>query len=101
LSELLGDFTGLGESMTLWILGGIQPMVDFSVERYTLVTEEITQIFHQYLAAVTQVAAAREHLLMVSAQILRRISDSNCPSQGESNDSLPNQLRGGHDTSIA
>jgi hypothetical protein len=48
------------------------PVVDFGVERHTLVTEEITQIFHQSLAAVSQVPAARAHLFRVSAQLLSR-----------------------------
>ena len=55
-------------------------MVDFGVERHTLVTEEITQIFHQSLAAITQVAAARAHLFRVRAQLLRRLKDSTCLS---------------------
>jgi hypothetical protein len=76
-------------------------VVDFGVERHTLVTGEITQIFHRSLAAVTQVAAARAHLFRVRAQLLRRLSESTCPIQGESRDSLPTQLRGGQGTSIA
>jgi hypothetical protein len=76
-------------------------VVDFGVERHTLVTGEITQIFHRSLAAVTQVAAARVHLFKVRVQLLRRLSDSTCPNQGESNDSLPTQLRGGKGASIA
>jgi hypothetical protein len=75
--------------MTLWIPGGIHPEVDFGVERHTLVTGEIIQIFHRSLAVVTQVAAARAHLFRVRAQLLRRLRDSTCPSQGESRDSLP------------
>jgi hypothetical protein len=77
------------------------PVVDFGVERHTLVTEKITQIFHRSLAAVTQVAVAREHLFKVRAQLLRRLSESTCPIQGESRDSLPTQLRGGQGASIA
>jgi hypothetical protein len=73
----------------LWIPGGIHPVVDFDIERHTLVTGEITQIFHQSLAAVTQVAATRAHLFRVRAQLLRRLSESTCPIQGESRDSLP------------
>jgi hypothetical protein len=75
-------------------------VVDFSVERHTLVTKEITQIFHQNLAAVTQVVVARAHLFRVRAQLLRRFSESTCPIQGESKDSLPTQLRGGQGASI-
>jgi hypothetical protein len=78
----------------LWIPGGINPVVDFDVKRHTLVTGEIKKIFHQSLAAVTQVTATRAHLFRVRAQLLRRLSDSTCPSQGESSDSLLTQLRG-------
>ena len=53
-------------------------MVDFGVERHTLVIGEITQIFHQYLATVTQVAAARAHLFRVRVQLLRRFSELTC-----------------------
>jgi hypothetical protein len=66
--------------VTLWIPGGIHPVIDFDVERHTPVTEEITQIFHQSLAAITQVAAARAHLFRVRAQLLRRLKDSTCLS---------------------
>jgi hypothetical protein len=76
-------------------------VVDFGVERHTLVTGEITQIFHQSSTAVTQVAAARAHLFRVRAQLLRRFSESTCPIQGESRDSLPTQLRGRQGASIA
>jgi hypothetical protein len=86
--------------VTLWIPGGIHPEVDFGVERHTLVTEEIIQIFHRSLAAVTQVAATRAHLFRVRVQLLRRLRDSTCPSQGESMDSLPTQLRGRQFASI-
>ena len=72
----------------------IHLVVDFGVERHTLVTREISQIFHQSSAAVTQVAAARAHLFRVRAQLLRRLSELTCPIQGESRDSLPTQLRG-------
>jgi hypothetical protein len=57
--------------VTLWILGGIRAVVDFSVERHTLVTREITQIFHRSLATVTQFAAAGAHLFKVRAHLLR------------------------------
>jgi hypothetical protein len=87
--------------VTLWITRGIHPEVDFGVERHTLVTRNIIHIFHQSLAEVTQVAAAaRAQLLRVRAQLLRRLTDSNCPSQGESRDSFPTQLRGKQGTSI-
>jgi hypothetical protein len=92
---------GASQERALWIPGGIHPLVDFGVERHTLVTGEITQIFHQSLTAVTQVAAARAHLFKVRAQLLRRLSESTCPIQGESSDSLPTQLRGGQGASIA
>jgi hypothetical protein len=76
-------------------------VVDFGVERHTLVTRKITQIFHRSLAAVTQAAAARAHLFRVRAQLLRRLSESTCPIQGESMDSLPTQLRRGQGAYIA
>jgi hypothetical protein len=69
-------------------------LVDFSVERYTLVTKKITQVFHHSSAAVTQVPAARAHLFRVRTQLLRRFSGSTCPIQGEFRDSPPTQLRG-------
>jgi hypothetical protein len=50
-------------------------MVDFDVERHTLVTGEITQIFHRSLAAFTHVTTATAHLFRVRAQLLRRLSD--------------------------
>jgi hypothetical protein len=59
--------------VTLWIPGGIHPEVDFSVERHTLVTGEVIDIFHRSLAEVTQVAAARGHLFRVRAQLLMKI----------------------------
>jgi hypothetical protein len=48
------------------------PVVDFGVERHTLVTGEITQVFHQSSTAVSQFPAARAHLFRVRAQLLRR-----------------------------
>ena len=62
---------GSGESMTLWILGGIHPVVDFGVERHTLVTEEIIQVFHHSSAIVTQCLVARAHSSRVRVQLLR------------------------------
>jgi hypothetical protein len=85
---------GSGESVTLWIPGGIHLEVYFGVERHTLVTGEIIQIFHRSLEAVTQVAAARAHLFRVRAHLLRKLRDLTYPSNGESMDSLPTQLRG-------
>jgi hypothetical protein len=64
-------------------------MVDFGIERHTLVTGEITEVFHQSSAAVTQVPAARVHLFRVRAQLLRRFIESTCPIQRESKYSLP------------
>jgi hypothetical protein len=54
-------------------------VVDFDVERHTLVIREITLIFHQSSTTVTQVAIAREHLFRVRVQLLRRYSESTCP----------------------
>jgi hypothetical protein len=48
------------------------PAADFSVERHTLVTGEITQVFHQSSVAVIQVPRARAHLFRERAQLLRR-----------------------------
>jgi hypothetical protein len=70
----------------MWIPRGIHPVVDFGIERHTLVTGELTQIFHQSLAAVTQVAAARAHLFRVRVQLLRRLSELTRPIQGFSSD---------------
>ena len=42
-------------------------MVDFGVERHTLVIGKITRVFHHSSAAVTQVPAARAHLFRVRA----------------------------------
>jgi hypothetical protein len=78
----------------LWIPGGRHPEVDFGVERHTLVTGEIIQIFHRFTAAVIQVQAARAHLSRLRACELRRHRGLACPDQGESRDSLPTQLRG-------
>jgi hypothetical protein len=69
-------------------------LVDFGVERHTLVTGKITQIFHHSSAAITQVPAARVHLFRVRAQLLRRFNGSTSPFQGEFRDSPPIQLRG-------
>jgi hypothetical protein len=76
------------------------PVVDFAVERHTLVTREITQVFHQSSTLVTQVLTTRAHLFRVRAQLLSWFSELTCPIQGESRVSLPTQLRGRHDASI-
>jgi hypothetical protein len=44
---------------------------DFSVERHTLVTRKIIQVFHHSSAAVTQCSAAGAHSSRVRAQLLR------------------------------
>jgi hypothetical protein len=69
-------------------------VVDFGVERHTLVTGEITQVFHQSSTTVLQDSAAGAHLFRERAQLLRRFSGSTCPIQGEFRDSPPTQLRG-------
>jgi hypothetical protein len=46
-------------------------LVDFSVERHTLVTGKIIQVFHHSSAAVTQCSAARAHSSRVRAHLLR------------------------------
>jgi hypothetical protein len=46
-------------------------LVDFSVERHTLVTGKITQVFHYSSATVTQCSASRAHSSRVRAQLLR------------------------------
>jgi hypothetical protein len=46
-------------------------LVDFGVERHTLVTGKITQVFHHSSAAVTQCSTARAHSSRVRAQLLR------------------------------
>jgi hypothetical protein len=48
------------------------PVVDFYVERHTLVTEEITRVFHQSSTTVSQFPTVRAHLFKVRAQLLRR-----------------------------
>jgi hypothetical protein len=55
------------------------PMVDFSVERHTLATEEITQVVHQSSTTTTQVPTARAHLVRARAQIMRRFKELACP----------------------
>jgi hypothetical protein len=77
------------------------PVVDFGVERHTLVTGEITQVFHQSSTTVLQDSAAGAHLFRERAQLLRRFSGSTCPIQGEFRDSPPTQLRGRPYTSFA
>jgi hypothetical protein len=46
-------------------------LVDFSVERHTLVTGNIIQVFHHSSAAVTQCSTTRAHSSRVRAQLLR------------------------------
>jgi hypothetical protein len=46
-------------------------VVDFDVERHTLVTGKIIQVFHHSLAAITQCSAVRAHSSRVRAQLLR------------------------------
>jgi hypothetical protein len=45
-------------------------LADFGVERHTLVTEKITQVFHHSSTAVTQCSAARVHSSRGRAQLL-------------------------------
>jgi hypothetical protein len=77
------------------------PVVDFGVERHTLVTEEITQVFHQSSTAVLQDLAEGAHLFRERAQLLRRFSGSTCPIQGEFRDPPLTQLKGRPYTSFA
>ena len=58
-------------------------MADFGVERHTLVTGKITQVFHHSSATVTKGPAARAYLSRVRMQLLRRFRESICPIQGE------------------
>jgi hypothetical protein len=81
----------LGE-IVQWILGGRHQLVDFGVERHTLVTGKITQVFHHSSAVVTQVPASRAHLFRVRVQVLRRFSGLTCLFQGEFIDSPPTQI---------
>jgi hypothetical protein len=62
---------------------------DFDVERHTLVTEEIKQVFHHSLAAVTHGPTTKACLFRVRAQLRRRFSGSTHPIQGEFQDSTP------------
>jgi hypothetical protein len=48
------------------------PVVDFGVERHTLVMGEITQVFHQSSTTFIQFPVARVHLVRVRVQLLRR-----------------------------
>jgi len=70
------------------------PVANFGVERHTLVTEEITRVFHQS-------SAAGAHLFRERVQLLRRFSGSTCPIQGEFRDSPPTHLRGRPYTSFS
>jgi hypothetical protein len=77
------------------------PVADFSVERHTLVSREITQVSHQSSTIVLQDPTAGAHLFKERAQLLRRFNGLTCPIQGEFRDSPPTQLRGRQDTSFA
>jgi hypothetical protein len=46
-------------------------LADFGVERHTLVTGKIIQVFHHSSTAVIQCSAARAHSSRVRAQLLR------------------------------
>jgi hypothetical protein len=46
-------------------------LVDFGVERHTLVTRKIIQVFHHSSTTITQCSTARAHSSRVRAQILR------------------------------
>jgi hypothetical protein len=46
-------------------------LADFGVERHTLVTGEIIQVFHHSSATVTQCSTARAHSSRVRVQLLR------------------------------
>jgi hypothetical protein len=76
-------------------------LVDFGVERHTLVTGKITQVFHHSSATVMQGPIPRVHLSRVKAQLLRRFSGSTCPIQGEFKYFPLTQLRGRQGTSFA
>jgi hypothetical protein len=69
-------------------------MADFGVERHTLVTGEITQVFHQSSTTVLQDSVTGAHLFRERAQLLRRFSGSTCPIEGEFRDFPPTHLRG-------
>jgi len=69
-------------------------MVEFGVERHTLVTEDITQVFHHSSAVAIQVPATKADLFRVREQILRRFTGSTFPFQREFKDSPLTQLRG-------
>jgi hypothetical protein len=76
-------------------------VADFGVERHTLVTGEVTWIFHQSSAAVLQDSTVGAHLFREREQLLRRFSGSTCPIQGDFRDSPLTQLRGRPDASFA
>jgi hypothetical protein len=59
-------------------------LADFGVERHTLVTRKITQVFHHSSAAVTQCSTSRAHSSRVRAQLLRRFRDRLVPSRENS-----------------
>jgi hypothetical protein len=59
-------------------------VADFSVERHTLVTGEITQVFCQYSTAVLQDSTTGAHLFRERAHLLRRLVDQLVPSRKSS-----------------
>jgi hypothetical protein len=69
-------------------------MADFGVERHTLVTREITHVFHQTSTVVLQDLVATTHLFREREKILRRFSGLPCPIDGDLIDSPPTHLRG-------
>jgi hypothetical protein len=56
-------------------------LVDFGVERHTLVTGKITQVFNHPSTTVTQCSASRADSSRVRVQILRRFRDRLVPSR--------------------
>jgi hypothetical protein len=61
----------MSEEIVQWIPGGRHQLVGFGVERHTLVTRKIIQVFHYSSTAITQCSAAREHSSRVRAHLLR------------------------------
>jgi hypothetical protein len=70
------------------------PVVDFGVERYTLVTREVTHVFHQSSKTILQDSTTGAHLFRERVQLLRRFIQSTCPIQGDFKDSPATQMRG-------
>jgi hypothetical protein len=92
---------GTSQERALWIPGGRHLEVDFGVERHTLVTGKIIQIFHRTSTSNYLVCSSEGALVQVEGTLIEHEIDSTCPIQGESSDSLLTQLRGGKDTSIS